>query len=424
MSERRTIWFWLAFSWLGIGASAFGAAKQLTISCGANGIERQLCQLGVEAWSKKTGIPVQIFSTPNESNERLSLYQQLLAARSKDVDVFQIDAIWPGLLATHFVDLSKTVPKEEQAAHFPRALENNSVEGKLIAMPWFTDAGVLYVRKDLLKKYGIEMPKTWPALEKAAKTITEKEKAAGNKELWGYVFQGKPYEGLTCNAVEWMASYGAPPLFDAQGNFHGVSDKGAEALKTISSWVGTLSPPGVLSYAEEEARGVFQSGKSIFMRNWPYAWALLNSDDSPVKGKVAITTLPAGPTGESAATLGGWSLAVSTYSANQKEATELVRYLTGPEQQKMRSLQGSFNPSIKALYDDADLLKKNPQMKELQTIFLAAVARPAAQTKGKYNRWSADYWNAVYGVLAKGTDATAALKDLETRVGKYLKASR
>src|SRR5690606_23765474 len=134
-------------------------------------------------------------------------------------------------------------------------------------------------------------------------------------------------------------------------------------------------PEGVLSYSEEESRGVFQSGKAVFMRNWPYAWALLNSPDSPVNGKVGMMPLPKG-TGagaRTASTLGGWSLAVSKYSRFPKEAIALASFLTGAEQQKMRAIKGSFNPTRPALYEDPEVLKANPHLKELKAVFMGAV---------------------------------------------------
>jgi trehalose/maltose transport system substrate-binding protein len=414
---------WVLASVASFAPPAFGKTK-ITIACGANGIERQLCVTAAETWANKTGNEVQIFSTPNESNERLSLYQQLLGAKSKDVDVFQIDTIWPGLLASHFIDVGTMLTPEEEAAHFPQLIANNTVDGKLVAVPWFTDAGVLYYRSDLLKKHGFKAaPATWEELGKIAETIQTKERAAGNSDLWGYVFQGKPYEGLTCNAIEWLASFTGVPVVNSAGQVQIATPEAARALTLWSGWIGTIAPQGVLSYAEEDARGVFQSGKAVFMRNWPYAWALLNSNDSPVKGKVAMASLPAGTSGR-AATLGGWGLAISKYSANPDVAADLVKFLTSAEQQRVRALEGSFNPTLTALYDDATLLKKNPHLKELKPVFLSAVARPAQTTKNKYNRLSSDVWNTVYEVLSKGGDPMPRLKALESRVASYSNGNR
>src|SRR5205823_8890548 len=162
-------------------------------------------------------------------------------------------------------------------------------------------------------------------------------------------------------------------------------------------WVGTLSPEGVLNYGEEDARGVFQSGNAVFMRNWPYAWALANAQDSPVKGKVGIAVLPQGSDNGArpAAALGGQQLAVSKYSAHPKEAADLVRYLTSADEQKRRALKGSFNPTRKSLYNDADLLKANPFFKDFAGVVAHAVARPATVTGTKYNHVASECAPAV-----------------------------
>jgi len=389
---------------------ALGAPK-LTLSCGSNGIEHQMCEKAVKAWSKQTGVAVEVFSIPNDSNDRLAIYQQFLGAGSPDVDVYQIDVVWPGLLASHFRDLKDEIPTAEIAAHLPEYIRNNTVQGRLVAVPWFADGGVLYYRKDLLKKHGLKPPSTWDDLENAARTIAGKEKG-----MYGLVFQGRAYEGLTCNALEWVASHGGGTIVDEDGRVSVNNPNSVKALTRVAGWVGSLAPTGVLGYSEEEARGVFQSGQAIFMRNWPYAWALLEADGSPVRGKVGIVPMPKTALGDHASTLGGWSLAVSKYSKFPKEAVELVRYLTGAEQQRIRSLEASFNPTIVALYDDPTLLAKNPHLKVLKSALASAIPRPSRQTRQKYNRVSAELWNTVHAILSKTETPEVGLASLEKRL--------
>src|SRR3546814_3937739 len=142
-------------------------------------------------------------------------------------------------------------------------------------------------------------------------------------------------------------------MVEADGEGTSDNDEAAAALDRAASWVGTISPRGVLNYAEEDARGAFQSGRAVFMRNWPYAWALANAGDSPVKGKVGVAALPAGEDGRPAATLGGQQLAVSRYSEHTAEAADLGRYLKSEDEQKRRALERSCNPPRHSLYDDA-----------------------------------------------------------------------
>ena len=288
-------------------AAQSGGAQSVTlaISCGAVGKEYELCRSGVEAWARKTGHRGNIVTAPGSTTERLALYQQLLAAGSEDVDIFQIDVIWPGILASHFIDLTPYASGAEQD-HFPAMLSNNRIDGRLVAIPWFSSAGLLYYRRDLLDKYGEEVPETWAELQATARRIQQAERASGNSRMWGFVWQGRAYEGLTCNALEWVASHNGGVIIDARREVTIDNPRAAAALSRAASWVGAISPPGILNYAEEDARGVFQSGNAVFMRNWPYAWALAQSEDSPVRDRVGVATLPkGGAEGIHAATLGG-----------------------------------------------------------------------------------------------------------------------
>ncbi|BDP42336.1 putative ABC transporter-binding protein [Deinococcus aetherius] len=399
-------------------AATHAGAVTLTLACGAVGQELELCKAGADRWAKKTGNTVRIFESPNLTNDRLGLYQQQLAARSSDIDVYQLDVIWPGLLSQHFVDLKGKVPAAEINQFFPRIVEANTVNGKLVSLPWFTDAGLLYYRTDLLKKYGYSAPpKTWAELATMAKKIQDGERPA-NQTFAGFVFQGKNYEGLTCDALEWVNSFGGGTIVDNTGKVTINNPKAAQALDTAASWIRNISPAGVTTYGEEEARGIFQSGNAAFMRNWPYAYALAQGEDSKVKGKIGVAPLPAGVGGKPSATLGGWNLGVSSYSKNQAAAIDLVRYLTSPAEQKIRAIEGAYNPTIPALYKDQAILKANPFFGSLYSVFTNAVPRPSAATKGKYNQVSQAFSTAVSNVLNGKAKGQAAVAQLSTEIAR------
>lgn len=405
-------------------ASATGSAQaaELTISCGAVGAELTLCQEGVRAWEEKTGHSVDVVSTPNSSTERLSLYQQILSANSSDIDVMQIDVVWPGLLANHLLDLREVLGDDAAAGHFDTIVTNNTIDDRLVAMPWFTDAGVLYYREDLLEKHGHEVPTTWQELTEIARDIQNAEREAGNDRMQGFVFQGRAYEGLTVNALEWVASFGGGTVVDNEGEVTINNERAAQALDLAASWIGDISPEGVLNYTEEEARGVFQGGNAVFMRNWPYAWSLAQSDDSDVRGKVGVVQLPAGgEEGQSAAGLGGWNLAVSRYSEHPDIAADLVAYLTGEEEQKRRAIQASYNPTIDSLYQDQEVLDAVPFFGTLYDTFTNAVARPSAPTGDAYGRVSNAFFSTSHDVLSGTKDGAQAVADLE---GELLRLKR
>ena len=410
-----------------VGAMTAPGAQSATISisCGAVGSELQLCQEGAEAWAEATGNEVKVISTPNSATERLALYQQILAANSADIDVFQIDVIWPGILASHFIDLAEHIDQATIDQHFPAIIENNTVDSHLIAMPWFTDAGVLYYRKDLLEKYGKQPPTTWQELTEIAREIQDGERADGNDKMQGFVFQAKAYEGLTCNALEWIDSFGGGQIVAEDGSITVNNDQAAAGLELAATWIGNIAPEGVLNYAEEESRGVFQSGNAVFMRNWPYAWALGNAPDSPISGKIGVDQLPmGGADGKHTGALGGWQLAVSKYSQNAELAVELVKYLTSPEEQKRRAIKGSFNPTIAALYQDQEVLQAVPFFGDLYETFTNAVARPSRVTAEKYNQVSSEFFNAVHAVLSGKTDAASSLEGLESKLDRLSRGGR
>jgi trehalose/maltose transport system substrate-binding protein len=404
---------------------AAAQAATISISCGAVGLELELCQEGANAWAEESGNQVNVISTPNSATERLALYQQILAAGSADIDVFQIDVIWPGILASHFIDLSEHVDQEQVDQHFPAIVANNTVEDALVAMPWFTDAGLLYYRTDLLEKYGKEPPATWQELTEIAKEIQDGERAEGNDKMLGFVFQGKAYEGLTCDALEWVDSFGGGTIVAEDGSITINNEKAAAALDLAATWIGEIAPEGVLNYAEEESRGVFQSGNAVFMRNWPYAWALGNAPDSPIAGKIGVDQLPkGGADGKHTGALGGWQLAVSRYSQNAEAAIDLVRYLTSLEEQKRRAIKGAYNPTIAALYQDEEVLEATPFFGELYDTFTSAVARPSKVTGAKYNQVSSEFYNAVHEVLSGKTDAASSLEALESKLDRLSRGGR
>ncbi|MBV9129120.1 MAG: ABC transporter substrate-binding protein, partial [Verrucomicrobia bacterium] len=378
---------------------------------------KKLC----DQWAQKTGNKVEIISRPQDASATLQQYQQYWAAKSADVDAYQIDVIWQGIVAPHAVDLKKYYKDDEVKAYFPRIIENNTVKGKLVSIPWFTDAGVLYYRTDLLEKYGYkEPPKTWEELDEMAKKIQEGERNSGKRDFQGFVFQGKASESVTCNAIEWVYSYGGGVIIEPDKKVTINNPNAIKALQTAKSRVGTISPAGVVTYGEEEARNVWQAGNAAFMRNWPYAYALGQDPKSAVAGKFDVTVLPkGGDNGKNAACLGGWNLMVSTYSKAQDVAADLVRYLDSSDAQKQRAVELSLLPTLPALYADSDVLAKNPWFKNMLEVLKNAIARPSTVTGADYNQISTAFFQSVNKVLSGGQSAQDAVKDVE-KVGKRL----
>lgn len=389
-------------------------AADLSIVSGDTGNGLAFLRSQLDKFEAETGNKVTVVPMPSSTSDQFGQYRLWLAAGNTDIDVYQTDVIWAPQLADQFLDLTDAA-KDVVGAHFPSIIESQTVDGKLVALPAFTDAPALFYRKDLLEKYNKPVPTTWDEMAATAKEIMDGERAAGNAEMWGFVFQGNAYEGLTCDALEWVKSNGGGQIVEADGTISINNPQAAAAIDRAATWIGTISPEGNLAYQEEESRGVWQLGNSVFMRNWPYAYALGNGDDSPVKGKFDVAPLPAGD-GEgagSAATLGGWNVAVSKYSPDPEEAIKLALFLSSPEVQKERAINQSNLPTIEALYDDADVLAASPFMANWKEIFQNAVPRPSAPTKVKYNEVSSLFWSAVHNTLSGNGSAAENLEVLE-----------
>ncbi|MBC7478806.1 MAG: ABC transporter substrate-binding protein [Pseudorhodobacter sp.] len=395
--------------------AAFGApvlADELFYVSGAVGNAVENFAKYVKPWEEKTGNKVTLVPMPASTTDQFAQYRLWLAAGSSEIDVFQTDVIWAPQLADSFVDLTEAA-KDLIPQEFPSIIQSQTVNGKLVALPIFTDAPALYYRKDLLEKYGVAVPTTWDELTVAAQKIQDGEKA-DHPDFWGYVWQGNSYEGLTCDALEWVKSFGGGQIVEPDGTVSINNPKAVKALETAKGWVGTISPPGVLAYGEEDSRGVWQTGNAAFMRNWPYAYALGDGEGSAVKGLFGVTTLPVGAAGDApAATLGGWNVAVSKYSKHQEAAISLALYLASPEVQKMRALNETNLPTLVALYDDPEIAAKAPIIPQWKNVFLNAVPRPSAPTLGKYSEVSSKFFNAVHETLSGNGSAADNLAALE-----------
>lgn len=401
-------------------ASSINAAHADTIKMECpnfDGAGKPYCDYIKQRFESETPHKVDFISLPPASDEKLGLFQQVFAAKDSDViDLFQADTVWMGVLDKHLLDLTEYV-KEMQGDFFAPAWQNDVVNGKVKGVPAFLDSGMLYYRKDLLEKYGEQPPETWEELTRIATKIMGAEREEGNDKFWGFVFQGKAYEGLTCDALEWVASYGGGTIVEPDGQISINNPQAAKALDMAASWVGTIAPKGVMGYMEEESRAVWQNGDALFMRNWPYAYLLAQDESSPIRGKVGVMPIPkGGDKGQNAAALGGWQWAISAYSEKKEAAVAMLKIVTDADAQKQLFLVNGNAPSRVALYDDLDILANAPHLPAFKTVFASATPRPATATKRQYNRVSKAFYNAAYDVLSGTTTGEKAVADLEHRL--------
>jgi len=413
--RKNIILFLVLIMVFSISVFAF-AEKEVTIKLitGAVGQEYEIAREIASRYMKENpNVTIEVFDSPDAVQDRLAVYLQYLNAKSPEIDIYMIDVIWPGDLAEHLIDLNKYGLGEAAKDHFPRIVENNTVDGALVAMPWFTDAGLLYYRTDLLDKYGYSPPKTWDELEETAAAVQEGERAAGNADFVGFVWQGNAYEGLTCDALEWIASSYGGTIISPDKVITVNNENAIAAVDKAAGWVGTISPKGVTAFQEEEARNMWQGGNAVFMRNWPYCYSLSMGENSAVVDKFDVCPLPSIDGKGGAAALGGWQLAVSKYSENPEVAADVVKFFTNYESQKTKAIELSQNPTIMALYEDEDVLAASPFFGSLYDVFINATPRPSTATAPNYNAVSVAFFQAVHSVLTGEMDAAEAFELLE-----------
>jgi trehalose/maltose transport system substrate-binding protein len=367
----------------------------------------------VKQFTGETGIQIKLLPAPETAIDQLTLWRKLLESGATLPDVYAIDIYWPALMGEYFIDLKPYVA-QDASLFFPALVTNDTVDGKLVAMPYHVDTGLLFYRTDLLQQYGYRAPPaTWDDLEKMAARIQAGERAKGKKDFWGFVWEGAPSEALTCNALEWQASEGGGRIIESDKTISVNNASAIHSWDRAARWVGSISPPGVVAYLEWDALNIWRSGNAAFMRNWPTSYLVSRAKGSTVADKFDVTLLPSGKAGHVGA-LGGASLSVSRYSQHPREAVELVRFLCRRDVQLRRSHMTTQPPTIPELYDDPGILKVNPHFAKLKQVFASGVvARPSKETGKKYSDVSEAYFSAVHSVLMRQKSAAAAAADLE-----------
>jgi len=369
-------------------------------------------------FTKKTGIQVRLLPYGNvDMGARRIQHLAWLKSHAATPDVYEVDIIDVGTLAPYALDLTPFLDEDDRE-HMPTIMANLTFGHRVVALPVHTDVGLLFYRTDLLKKYGYaHPPRTWDELESMAGRIQAGERRAGNKDFWGFVWEGSPQnEGLAYTALEWQASNGGGQIIEPDGTISVNNPWTIAALRRAKKWVGTISPPAVTAYQMDDLTNTWLAGRAAFMRNWPYYYSLGQSRDSLARDKFDAAPVPAGLMG-SAGTVGGWQLAVSPYSAHQKEAVALVEYLTSRETQLRLGREFSWMPTRSSLYDDPTLLSQSAYFRWLKPEFEdLAVARPSGVAGDKYLQVSEAYKQAVHSVLTGQADAGEAMAKLESQL--------
>lgn len=310
---------------------------------GAEGavLGRQLARFEAE----HEGVRVELRPVPDAADQRHQLYAQWLNAHAGEPDVLQLDVIWTPEFAAAGWLLALDRFHPDQAGFFPSALEANRWRGELWALPWFMDVGMLYYRTDLFPA----PPATFDELDRMA---LQARREHGLR--YGLALQAARYEGLTTTFLEYLGGYGAR-ILSGSGEVQVDSPRAVLALERLEREVESgVVPREALAWQEEEARLAFQSGEAAFMRNWPYAYPLMQDPaQSKVAGHFAVAPMPRAEGGQPTAALGGAQLAINAFSAHPAQAYALVEYLTAAPQMLERAREAGQFPARPALYRGA-----------------------------------------------------------------------
>ena len=362
-------------------------------------------------------VQVDVYAFPSNSSDQTSLYLQTFEAKSGDLDVLGIDGACAGDMAKNLLDLNEYGAKKLTDTMFETMVEGGIVDGRQVTIPWFADSPGLYYRKDLLEKYNLDVPKTWDDLTKVAYIIQEGERKDGNPDFVGYIWQGEAYEGLTCNALEWIYSDGGGTIVSDDKKVTLNNAKAIKAINAAKSRIGMISPYGVLSMKEEESRSVFQGGNAAFMRNWQYAYKLAEDKDSKIKGKVGVCSMPEGKAGIAANTSGTETIGVNKYSKHPEVAADFALFICSEKAQKLRALDAGLCPTIKSLYNDEEI-SKDDSFKLFYDIFQKGVNRPAIQAAPNYGQVSKVFYRAVYSAISGEADTSSVLAEAAQSISK------
>ena len=266
----------------------------------------------LDRFEAESGIRVIDEILPSFSDVQHQYFITTLEGGGSDLDVISMDVIWVPEFsrAGWLLDLSERLPAAERGDFFAAPIDASTYRGRLYGVPWYIDAGVLYYRKDLLEKYGLGVPESYPELADAARTVLDGE---NDPDLYGFLWQGKQYEGLVCVTLEVLSSFGGDVLENGEVGI--ASPKSKAAFRFLRELLTSgVSPPLVATSDEESTRTMFGAGKAVFLRNWVYVWNLVERPGSPVRGKVGLAPIPPGPLATGSSTLGGWQLGISRQS--------------------------------------------------------------------------------------------------------------
>jgi multiple sugar transport system substrate-binding protein len=350
---------------------------------------------------------------PEAANDQLAQLVANLQAKSDAYDVIDLDVVW----TAEFASAGWIIPLP--ADRFPLrdflrpAVATATYQGRLYAVPDYSNADLLYYRSDILAKARRKPPATWAQLQSLAATV------APEYHLDGYAATLAPYEGLTVNFAEAVQSAGGSILSPDGTQVTVDSPQAVAGLEFLvdglrQGWI----PAADLGYEEVSAQQAFEAGKFLFLNDWPdvYAAASRPGLGNEVVGKFGVVALP-GLAGRGSASLGGANLAISAYSQHQRTALDFISYLTDLANETTMLTSGGFPPVWKQLYDNPALRRQFPYLPVLEQAIDSAQPRPVS---ADYDQASLAISSAVQAALRMRDTPKQALSEMASQLAQII----
>ena len=360
------------------------------------------------------GQKVTLLLLPEAANDQLAQLVANLQAKSDLYDVIDMDVIWTAEFASNGWIIPLPQSQFPLGDFLKPAVDTAMYQGRLYAVPDYSNADLLYYRKDILAKAGKQPPRTWAQLQQLAKTV------APRYGLYGYAGTFAPYEGLTVNFAAAVQSAGGSILSPEGTKVTVDSAKALQGLEFLvdgfrQGWI----PKVTLSYEEQSSQDAFAAGKFLFLDNWPDVYAALSvpGPENKVYGKFGVAALP-GPDGTGSSSLGGANLAISAYSQHQRTALDFIKYMTNLDNERQMLEQGSFPPVWTKLYTDKSLIRSYPYLPVLEQAINSAQPRPAITN---YDQASLAISSTVYEALTQQKQPQQALTEMAGQLTQIIR---
>ena len=391
---------------------------------GVPGDHRMIPDAYLQEFTRETGIRVNDLPTPEDTGSKLDLAMNLLHSGAASPDVYGVDTIWVGTMGEYLIDLQPYFASEISSED-RNIIDIYRIQGKVVAMPnQPLGMQVLVYRTDLLAKYGYKTPpRTWDELEKMAARIQAGERANGKKDFWGFVWSGAiatDSEQLTMEGLEWQAAEGGGHIIESDGKISVNNPNVIRAWERAAHWIGWISPPSVISYTATDAENKFWvSGEAAFLLSHAIVYEIFAAD-KPFRDQGGVTSVPAG-TSARVATIGGYALGISRFSAHRAEAVKFIQFLL----RKGAEFRATHpeKPGRKVEYFEVP-----PLMREIYPWWYKTgesggseiVSRPSAVAGANYQAVSKAYTRALHSVLTRESTAPAAAAALENELARIM----